>query len=1286
FKAVQSDLAGNSSKVSAALPVTIRSGEPLSTPTGLALLANDDSGVTGDGVTNKTSVTIVGNGKNGAKVALYDGSSSKGTATVTAAGEWSVKLTGLSQGSHTLTAKQLVDGEWSDASPELSVSIDTTAPAAVTGMQYANDLVSGKGEAGAALTLFNDSNANGRADEGEAVGEGITVDETGNWSSSVTLDVGKYSFKAIQSDLAGNVSKVSAALPVTIRSGEPLSTPTGLALLTGDDSGIAGDNVTNKTGVTVTGSGEIGAKVALYDGSSSKGTATVTAAGEWSVKLTGLSQGSHTLTAKQLVDGEWSDASPELSVSIDTTAPAAVTGMQYANDLVSGKGEAGAALTLFNDSNANGRADEGEAVGESIIVDETGNWSSSVTLEVGKYSFKAVQSDLAGNSSKVSAALPVTIRNGTMTPPTGLALLPTDDSGVAGDGVTNKSAVNVVGSGESGAKVVLFEGSAVKGTATVTAASNWSVKVAGLGQGMHSFTAQQLVDGISSDLSAPFEVSIDTSAPLAPTGLDLAASSDGGTSDSDNITSVTENLAFSGKGEAGSSVILFVDKNKNSKLDASETRANEAIVVGENGSWSGVLATLAAGTHAIVASQSDRAGNVSKGSLVLSVVVDTVAPAAPTKLDLAAEDDSGNNKSDNITTRTNGLSISGSGEKGLRLYLVEGEATGIEGALATATVNSSGQWTADIAELAVGKHAIRALQMDLAGNLSPASTALALEIIESVPPAAPTALALLAADDTGMAALPETLKDGMTSKDKALTITGIALPGAQIALFEEGVSKGSTNATTAGNWSVKLASLTSGAHTFTAKQTTDTGTSVDSEPLAVTVDTGSPTTPAGLQVEGSLLAIYTAPSGADLAITGNGDDGALLLLFDDVNKDGKINSGELLTTTTVSGTTWATTIDLFGGSHTIKAIQTNLAGTSSKASAALPIVVQTPGGFDLASDDDTGLSNADNITFKRSNLTLSGSAAGAKFVTLFVDGASDAFATAAVSKGLWKTDLSLSGGSYSITASSTDSSGTESLQSIPFILIVDEEEPAAPTEMTIADQEVASQHISNKTAGLVVVGRGEPGASVTLLENKATLGTANVDDEGNWRLTLTKISNGSHTLTAKQTDVAGNISPLSEQPLRISIDSTAPAAPSNLKFSSSTNIVSGSGEAGATLTLFKDVDNNSRWDVNNDDLIGSDAVANNGKWSLTVDLAAGPHNNIRAIQTDAAGNISKASSALNITIAAAGLTRAMQSYLGLPPHPPTPSPTRGEGEYAAASALVNNVEVMQDNRIALLTG
>ncbi|MBF0124915.1 MAG: VCBS repeat-containing protein, partial [Magnetococcales bacterium] len=1134
--------------------------------TDIDLSPADDTGLSdSDNITNKTSFTLTGSGSNGAKMVLFDGSSNKGTATVTSAGTWSLKLSGLSQGSHSFTTKQLTGGTLGTASAALVVSIDTTAPAAVTALDLADEsdngvspndnitsiteglIVNGQGEAGALVSLYAGKSK---------VAEAIVVGEDGSWSGAIgALSNGNTAITAVQSDVAGNVSKASAALNLVVDTVAPAA-PTKLDLAASDDSGGSrSDNITAvANNLTVSGSGEKGARLYLFDGDASDinsalATATVGSSGQWTADI------------------------PEL------------------------------------------------AIGDHAIL--------------------AVQVDAAGNQSPPSAALSLSIIEAALPdPPTALTLLAADDTGSVGDGVTYKTGINIIGSGSIGAKVVLSDNGSSKGTTNVTAAGNWNIKLIGLSQGSHSFAAQQIIDGVSSGSSNALEVSIDTAAPVAPTGFDLADESDGGWSPSDNITSVTENLTFSGRGEAGNTVILLVDKNKNGKLDSGELRAAGPIVIAEDGNWSGVFETLAAGSHTITAVQTDLAGNSSKAATLL-VTIDTIPPAAPTKLDLASADDSGSNRSDNITTFTSNLTFGGSGEKGLRVYLFEGNAGDVNNALATTTVSSSGQWSVDVAELAVGTHAIVAVQMDLAGNSSPASKALDLNIIESVPPLPPT-VTLLASDDTGVSS-----SDGITNKNKGLTLTGVAEIGAKITLFEEGLTKaiGTTNASLSGNWKFKVASLTAGTHTFTAQQTTDNGSSGDSLPLTIVVDSSLPTTPSGLQLNGSFDSLNTVTNGAGLAITGNGDEGAMLTLFDDSNKDGKLNSGELLTTTSVEGGVWATSINLFGGSHSIRAIQSNVAGSVSKVSAALAVVVQTPGGFDLATEDDTGLSKADNITSKSSGLTLSGTALGASQVTLFIDGAE--YASAAVTKGLWKLDLTLSSSIYGITATQTDATGNVSEPSIPFILVVDSEAPSPPTDLAVADAEPADHYITNKTAGLALSGRGEPEASITLFEGKANLGTTNVDDEGRWRLTLAKISNGNHTFTAQQTDIAGNSGPVSELPLLVSVDSVAPAAPSNLKFSN--NIISGKGESGAVLTLFEDVDNNNSFDEASDGLLGNSLVEASGSWSINVDLAVGKHTGIRAIQADLAGNISKISSALNVTIAASSLTRpfTLQDYSGL---------------------------------------
>ncbi|MBF0124758.1 MAG: hypothetical protein HQL60_05420, partial [Magnetococcales bacterium] len=565
-----------------------------------------------------------------------------------------------------------------------------------------------------------------------------------------------------------------------------------------------------------------------------------------------------------------------------------------------------------------------------------------------------------------------------------------------------------------------------------------------------------------------------------------------------------------------------------------------------------------------------------------------------------------------------------------------------------------------------------------------ASAPLNLKVIEIQPTDPPPAPTLLATDDTGIAAMPETLSDGITSKNKALTITGTgAIANTKVTLFEEGVTKavGTTTATAAGAWSVKIASLGNGEHSFMATQVGDGGVSAKSEGLLVTVDASVPSAPAGMQVNGLIGTSQTLLTGVGVEITGTGSTGAMITLFNDINKNSKMDTGELLATAEVAADkTWSASVNLSGGTNTVRAFQTSLAGMVSKVAAtALTVTVTTPGGFDLATDDDTGVSKSDNITAKGENLTLSGTASsGATRVNIFID--DKEFATASVSKGLWKTDLSLTSGDYSITATQTTKDG-DSGPSAPFLLVVDQEGPeAAPTELAIAGATRLEDDsfITNKTAGLVISGAGsELGTGIILLENNKSIGTGVADATGGWSITLTKISNGRHELRAQQTDVAGNTGPVSDAALVVTVDGTAPAAPAKLGYSPSTKMVSGRGEAGASLILFNDTNSNNRVDAG--EPIGATlTVDETGSWAsvaVTDTLPAGRYPAIKAIQTDLAGNVSKASGALVVTVAAASLSRALQSYS---------SPIHGSVDMTFGP--MGSGGIMRDDRMILLTG
>src|SRR5258705_4131545 len=90
----------------------------------------------------------------------------------------------------------------------------------------------------------------------------------------------------------------------------------------------------------------------------------------------------------------------------------------------------------------------------------------------------------------------------------------------------------------------------------------------------------------------------------------------------------------------------------------------------------------------------------------------------------------------------------------------------------------------------------------------------------------------------------------------------------------------------------------------------------------------------------------------------------------------------------------------------------------------------------------------------------------------------------------------------------------------------------------------STDNITKNTTPVFTGSGAEVGATVTLFDTNGTtvLGTGVADASGNWSITSLALSSGSHTLTAKQTDIAGNTS-VASAGLVVTIDTTA-AAPS----------------------------------------------------------------------------------------------------------------------------------------------
>jgi uncharacterized protein YdaL len=110
---------------------------------------------------------------------------------------------------------------------------------------------------------------------------------------------------------------------------------------------------------------------------------------------------------------------------------------------------------------------------------------------------------------------------------------------------------------------------------------------------------------------------VEPTPPAAPSVPDLAAASDSGVSDSDNVTNKTT-LTFTGTAQNGSTVTLYRGTT------AVGTTTADAV----SGTWSITDAVAADGAYGYTATATDRAGNTSGASdPPLPVTVDTVAPA-----------------------------------------------------------------------------------------------------------------------------------------------------------------------------------------------------------------------------------------------------------------------------------------------------------------------------------------------------------------------------------------------------------------------------------------------------------------------------------------------------------------------------------------------------------------------------------------------------------------------------------------------------------------------------------
>ncbi|MCQ4162595.1 Ig-like domain-containing protein, partial [Roseomonas sp. GC11] len=378
----------------------------------------------------------------------------------------------------------------------------------------------------------------------------------------------------------------------------------------------------------------------------------------------------------------------------------------------------------------------------------------------------------------------------------------------------------------------------------------------------------------------------------------------------------------------------------------------------------------------------------------------------------------------------------------------------------------------------------------------------------------------------------------------------------------------------------------------------------------------------------------TATAGAEVRLYRASDNALITLVTADGNGD------------------WTAQLSIFAladGTYSVYAKANDGSGLSAaSATFSLTVDVVAPIAPVVSGiSTDSGTSATDGIT-NQSSVTVSGTAEASSTVEVLKDGASLGTVTADAS-GNWTIAATLTEGSNSFTARASDLAGNTGVLSTAYAVTLDTAAPAAPSISSISpDSGTSSTDKITSQGSITVTGTGPASATITLYSSGTQVGSTTSDSSGNWVVSLSgsPLAEGTHSLTARATDTAGNQGSDSTA-VTVVVDSTAPAAPVLTAISPNTAVLpnmfytsaqaltlSGTAEASTTVTVLL-----------NGSSIGSTTADGSGAWTLdisNVQLPAGVAQfTLRA--SDTAGNTGSLSSSYDVTVDLTGTAPASVS-------------------------------------------
>ncbi|ECE0837505.1 Ig-like domain repeat protein [Salmonella enterica subsp. enterica] len=1098
----------------------------LSEPT-IALDSTDDSGTKGDNLTSVNKPTfILGNIDADARYVTVEvqhgGTKEVLTATKGATGIWSVTPTGMwADGSHTLTVRVEDDAGNVKYSAPLTVTVDTHI--AIDDIELVND----NGIPGDNLTndvrphfrvtVPGDVNEVRLSIDGGNTWVRATQGTAGIWDYTWPKDVtdGLHTLTVEATDKAGNQTTQTLDFTIDTR----LSTPT-IAMDSRDDTGAIGDHITSvkRPGFTI---GNIDADahsviLRITQGGNSQEVTLTQVGGQWRFTPDAdWADGSYTLTVEVQDNAGNIRQSTPLIVTVDTQT--SITDITLVNDHgvpddnLTNSTRPQFEITVPADVNSVQLSIDGGANWVSAAQGIEGVWGYTWPTDMGdgKHTLTVMVTDRAGNTATQTLEFFIDTRLSTPT----IALDSTDDTGTPGDDMTNRTrptfilqnidsdVINVTVS-------VTHNGTTTSFTAT-QGAGGWSfTPPAPWGDGDYTLTVTVEDRAGNTRPSTPLTVTVDTQ--IAIDRIELV--NDSGVP-GDNVTKHVRPQFQISVPDDVEKVLLSIDGG---------TTWVTAIKSSTAGIWDYTWPTdMPEGQHTLTVEVTDGAGNKMTETLNFTIDITLLTPT----IELAPDQDTGQNKNDNLTSVTQPVFVLGSIDKDVRHVELSIEHNGTFKTVVLTESADGWRYRPDSA-LADGSYTFTVTVTDVAGNQQ-TSAPLKVTIDGSL---TTPVIELAAGEDSG------TVGDRLTKHDRPvfdIRQVDSDVTRVMVKVTYNGKTHEEAAVFTNGQWRfTPSASWADGSYQLAVVVEDLAGNVKESAPLEVRIDTTTTINNIVLLndtgVQNDQLTNVAKPS---FRIDVPGD-----VIQVRVTLDGGAN-WNVIRKNADGQWIFDTPNTLVDGTYTLRVEATDQAGNIANKDLVFNIDtnIQVPT-IALDAGQDTGANTADNITnISRPTFTIGNVDPDVIKVVVTIDG-HDYNATKVGAGWQFTPGNAIPDGSYNITVTVEDKAGnTATSKPLPVVIDTTAEIESVTLVTDSGDSDVDNITKVDKPQFSIVTADDITHVRVKI-DNAANWIELTKGGDGRWIFNVVSaLPDGQHTLLVDVTDIAGNVA---QETLQFTIDTT----------------------------------------------------------------------------------------------------------------------------------------------------